>query len=1325
MAQSSSLLSFGIDFMSQSVRARGTCASACKRAALVLLTLVFAVAAGLPAGAQSSYVPPVVSSSASTVPTPIYAKPVVAPDINLIAPSFVAVDACGNIYTLDGGDGADGNVLEIPPTGASVHQVYDATNDYGDIKMGQDPTHNHLLVGAAYGTHFTMVPITGCSPNVSKITTTGGGSGALWYYYNPGYAAGDLYGNSYITSNGTCCVSGSYYLFEEPLSGNNGNIILANSKNEVQSMAIDKLLNVYYISGSAVFELVYDPVAKVYATPVPYGSYVNPVGLSIDSEGNLFVADSSVSTIYEIPNEGTAGPNLADQYAVASGVNIAVAVAVNNRGDMYYTASGAAVISQLSLGNANFFSVPQGQTATRVVNFQFNAAATITNIAAPTGDFSITKPALGTTACTTASYGGSNKSSCQVTVAFTPTAVGPESSALVVSYTVGGATQTVTGFVEGVGEGAVLTVDPGTLTAAFPGVKSPAGIFVDSTGNTYIADPGNNAVTEYPAGGGTAIPIIPTGSAPATFSGPLGVTADGAGNVFVADTGNNRVVEIPFTGGALAPASSSVIFGVIDPSAATLAYANGPLKNPSSVFANGNGDIYIADTGDNIIDVLPRFNGPTNAGSAFSAPYTLGTGLLNPLAVTVDGSGSVYIADSGNNQILAYPSGGGQEIVAADILNPSGLATDSSGALFVVDQGNDDVLRIPNVGGVLQPNSAAEVALGVATPYGVAVDRTSTLYVTDQVSGAAYTIARSQVGLNFGEFAVGVSSDPLPLTVESAGNLPLTFGTPYFTESGNAGDFAMTSPTGACADGSTLATGMTCDLSTAFTPTVAGARSATIAFTSNAANLPQLILGGTGASPSATTTVLTAVPKDPTVPLFYGEPLTFTATVAPTGSGTPTGSVSFVIDGVQFGLLPVIKGVAILPLNSGLPGGPHTAYAVYKGDTSNNGSSSTVQNITVARAPTTPVLTVTTVVYNNPYSIRHSNIGSCNVQDYRQTSFVYFSPPVPNDGIGFLASVTSPGVGVPSGLLTFYSDGVLINSKSVLVPTPTSSTPLLPASGGVFTGAMQSDANTLGDGTNLGENNTLVTTHIITVAYSGDVNYLPSTSVGVPVVVTDVSPTTPVSLPVHPVGTPPYCLATSTIQGSRPSDPSSFSVTPASTAIAATAATPGTVSITLNSLGGWNGSIDMACSNLPQYATCSFNPGQITLNASTPGNVVLPVTTVMTVTTNVPTYVPTANRSGIFWLTSLLLGMVTFSSRRRLRSIKGGLVAAIGGIVLFGAFGLSGCSTSSGSGSTTPAGTYPVVVTFAGAQLPSDPYVFGEIEAADVPYQQTFQVTVK
>jgi sugar lactone lactonase YvrE len=1299
-----------------------------------LLAVALILVPGVAGRAQSAYVPPVVVTSVGAVPVPVLTKAELTGSLtNLVQPSEVMLDACGNIYTLDfGTNGSTGTtVTELPANGGPA-TVVSNVGEYYPTHIGQDPTRTNLIVGQAYGTGGNLIPLVNCVPQPSNAHHVGGGSGALFYYYNPGYFAGDFSGNTYISTNGACCVTGNYYLVQEVNS--NGNILLTNQAVEVQSLAVDKNQNIYYISAGALFELPFSGGTNgTYATAgVPYGTgYSAPVGLSVDTAGNLYIADEGAAAIYEIPYEtaaaGTGALNLADQFTVATGVSINSAVAVSARGDLYYTPQNATAVERISLGNADFGLVPVGQTATRTLNFQFNAAVTPASVQLPTGVFGTAPGSHGSVTCT-AGVGyvpvvpnpNPQKVSnfCTINVTFTPTAVGKQSSAVILADAKGNSLATA--YIEGVGQGPVVTLDPGTPAATGSGLKSPRQITLDGQGNTFIADSSANAIVEFPAGGGSPVTLTATVTkpgvdstgkplySPLTVAAPTGVAVDGAGDVFVADTGNNRVIEIPVIAGALSTASAKFI-------------ADG-FNAPASIYLTTNGDLYVTDTGNNQVLFYPH------SATGYGAPTALATGLNAPLATTVDASGNVFIANSGEGTILELPLGGGLETVDAGLLNPSGLATDSSGALFVADQGNFRILRIPSVAGVLNTNSAVDAALGVANPYGVTVDAASNLYVTDNMNAAAYIVNRSQVSLSFGDLAVAATSDPLPLTVESAGNLPVIFNAPYFTGTGNVGDFAMTSPTGACADGITLASGSTCDLSTTFMPTATGTRSETIAFSNNAVVPTQAMLSGSGITLATTTTKLgftyAAGPNAP----FYGEPLVFAATVTGT---TPSGSVSFIVDGVQVALLPLVSGVATLPLNSGLTGGTHSVYAVYKGDTANDGSSSAPLSISIAKAPTTSVLTVNKVAFTNPYSLRHSNGGSCSILNPYSTTETAF-PKVVSDGVGFIGTVTSPGVGIPSGTLTFYVDGVLLNSNSTATPKPPSAVSVAPTSSG-FAGSITSDADTLGDGTILGENNVLIAPHQITVVYSGDQNYLPSTSAGVLVDVVDVSPTTPVLLPQQPLGKAPYCTSDSPIATSQPSDPATYQVQASAATLTATSTVPGSVQLTFTSLGNYFGFISISCPDLPKYASCTSNPGQPLITPSTQGAPTIPTVITLTITTNIPPNVPTANQSRFIWLPALLLGIATLSSRRRFKRIGATLtVFGLALLLIGGLAGLSGCGSGSSASSSavTPAGSYPIHVVMTGAQEVTGTYNGQESQNGftfqpDLPYSIPLNLVVK
>src|SRR5262249_40244329 len=141
-------------------------------------------------------------------------------------------------------------------------------------------------------------------------------------------------------------------------------------------------------------------------------------------------------------------------------------------------------------------------------------------------------------------------------------------------------------------------------------------------GNLYIADSGNNVIREV--SGGVISTVAGNGTAgysgdglaatAAQLSSPFGVAVDASGqHLYIADSGNNVIREVvagiisTFAGGGN-PAS-----GIGDGGPPTDAI----LSNPFTVAVDANGNLYIADTGDNVIREVAGGTISTVAGDGF------------------------------------------------------------------------------------------------------------------------------------------------------------------------------------------------------------------------------------------------------------------------------------------------------------------------------------------------------------------------------------------------------------------------------------------------------------------------------------------------------------------------------------------------------------------------------------------------------------------------------------------------------------------------------------------------------------------------------------
>jgi len=940
--------------------------------ALGLLALgIFAIQ--FPGAARAaSGVPPVVVSSVSTVATGL-------PNNE----AAIALDACGNIYSIASNSA---KVTRIPAGGGAPTTVY-TVDDWGWAMGGlwMDAAKANLYVTGAMTT--ARIPISSCTLNTaSAYSFSIGNQGGISYWFTSSAVAADSSGNVFIATNNACCAPGNE-LVEENADSSSGATLLGGSTSlpaKIDSIAVDAANNIFFSMGGQIYKLAYSGGSYA-ASQVAFGpSFNNATGVSFDAAGNLYITDSGVSTIYEIPNEsGSLNPS--DMFVLGTGVAATSGVAIGQTGQMYFTNNDTGVYA-LNLGAVNLGTSAVGTAVSGTLNFVFNADETPSSFAVNAAN-----PAFqvsgGTCAATTAYTAGQ---SCTLQVTFNPTKPGAASSAVTVADA--SSNPLTEGYLSGVGTGAGLTIDPGTVAMVAGTYTMPEGVAIDAAGNLFIADAGTNTVYELASGASITVAL---GSG---LSAPRGIAVDGAGNIFVADTGNNQIVEIPVVGGV--PSTAAQVIAIT----AGTSVAGHTLNAPEAITVDGAGNLYIADTGNQRVVYVPF-----DSALAPSRALTLGSGFSAPSAIALDSAGNIYVTDATAGKVfeLKLPlTQILQTTVVAGYNNPTGVVVDASGALFVVDQGNQKIWRIPNVGGALVPTSALNVvgqlndsgSQIVANPYGVALDASGNAYVTDNMNAAAYSVARTSSTQSAGIWSPTTTSGTLSFQVENAGNATLTFGTPYETATGDVADFGLQSNSGACVDGGTVAIGANCLIDTLFTPAGFGDFTYTLALSSNAANASNQTVAFTGTGAVTVSTTTTVSQTSPSGAPAYDQAVTFGVTVS-SSNGTPAGSVSLLVDGITKQTTALNNGTVSFTLAGGvLAGGHHTIQAKYIGGLNGNNyySASTSSSLTINVAT---VATTTTLAYT-----------SLNVAPNSQPA---------GTPLVLTATVATLFAGVPGGSVTF------------------------------------------------------------------------------------------------------------------------------------------------------------------------------------------------------------------------------------------------------------------------------------------------------------------
>ncbi len=361
------------------------------------------------------------------------------------------------------------------------------------------------------------------------------------------------------------------------------------------------------------------------------------------------------------------------------------------------------------------------------------------------------------------------------------------------------------------GSGFGYTGDGGAATAAL--LSDPGGVAVDSSGNLFIADTGNGVIREVSAAtgdistsagadGGLVYTNDDGPATAATLANPDGIVVDSQGDIFIADEFFNVVREVNGTTGMMTTIAGNGTYGYIgDGGQAT----DAELADPAGLALDGKGDLFIADSANNVIrevnlttGVITTVAGDGTYGGTGDGGAATQAELSNPAGVAVDSSGNIFIADEYDNEIRevsaatgdintiagdgTYGFGGdGGQATDANLSDPSAVALDGSGDLFIADTDNDVIRELNLTSGVITTvagtpdvndftgDGGAPTAATLDGPVGIAVDSTGDLYIAD-----TYNNAIREVSTPGGGQTVTVAKANLTITASDASK---TYGT--------------------------------------------------------------------------------------------------------------------------------------------------------------------------------------------------------------------------------------------------------------------------------------------------------------------------------------------------------------------------------------------------------------------------------------------------------------------------------------------------------------------------------------------------------------------
>ena len=444
-----------------------------------------------------------------------------------------------------------------------------------------------------------------------------------------------------------------------------------------------------------------------------------PAGLAFDSAGNLYIADSSNNRVREVLASGviTTVLGTGDPGAtLPNQLNVPTGVAIDSLGNLDVADSGNQRIQQLApAGGLQTLPGSGRDVAADRKGDLFIAAGS--HVLELTPSLKLVTIAGGGAYL----YGGDGGPATAARLN-SPVAIALDAAgALYIADQRNSRVRKVDA------AGTITTIAGDGTFGSGPGqLSAPGGVTVNRSGEVYIADENNDRIQAIISPGnivtvaGIAVPGFNGDGLPATstqiFSpGSMAVGPDGG--IYFADKGNQRLREIR-PSQTISTVAQMAAGGVALDSLGVIYIADAALHQVFRIDRAGH-QVVIAGTG------VAGFGG--DGGPALAAT------LNSPGGVAVDGNGNVYIADTGNNRIRVVTPDATIHSIAGDgtagfdgdsgaalsaVLNaPTALALDAVGGIWIADTGNNRIRKLAPAGaaGQVSQQSAPPAVVNAAS----------------------------------------------------------------------------------------------------------------------------------------------------------------------------------------------------------------------------------------------------------------------------------------------------------------------------------------------------------------------------------------------------------------------------------------------------------------------------------------------------------------------------------------------------------------------------------------------------------------------------------